>query len=246
MQWNVGITYPQTAVNTPFGVIWVDQSKRIRLWNQQGFPSEIGEPLRAELDAITFSISARWFQHGKNGGYYVISDGVKMLFVMIYLSASGQMELGYGKSTSLFGGPMATATFSNNAERFFFAQNLQLFEILDPTLEGDGWSSDTELFFKMVVGNSNKNMNFSSLHSMQLSGDLGDLVITHAPMDETNPEEVVFAEDLEMDTGDSSYALIDSVERRYHVLDFEWGLDDTDHRGIDSMTINVKNAGRVI
>lgn len=251
MNWNMGITYAKTAVSTPFGTIWTDQTKRIRLWNQSGLPAEIAQALRTELDAMTGALHARWFQHGKNGGYYILTDGTTMLFVMIYLSAStAQMQFGYGKSTSIEPEAMANVTFSN-VERFFFVKEDQTYEILDPAAEGDGWAEGTEIFFKIVLGNTNKSMNFSSIHSLQISGNLQDLAITHAPMKETNPEDIDLTDDLEADTGtdgdsETLYGLVDSDERRYHVLKFNWGVDDRNYRNIDSFTANIREARRLI
>lgn len=251
LDWNVGIAYARTAVKTPFGVIWTDQTKRIRMWNQQGFPAEIAQALRTELDAMTGALSARWFQHGKNGGYYVLTNGVNTLFVMVYLSTStGQMQFGYGKSTYFQPEAMATVTF-NNVEHFYYANTDQIWEILDPDREGDGWAAGTELFFQIVIGNANKNMNFSSLHSMQISGSLEDLEVTHSRISKTdpvNPEpvDIILDNDLEADAGDSFYGLIDSDERRYHVVEFSWGVDDRAYRNIDSFTINIRNSGRLI
>lgn len=247
LNWSFGITYPPTAVNTPFGAIWVDQTRRIRLWNQQGVPSEIGQPLRTELDAMTGSLKARWFQHGKNGGYYVLTDGTTVLFLMLYLSTtSGNMEFGYGKSTSIAPEAMACVTFSN-VQHFYFGKTNQIWEILDPALTGDGWANGTSLFFKIIIGNTG-NMNFSSLHSLQLSGDLDDLdlAITHAPMSEDVPVDVEITEVLEDDTGGTFYGMIDSDERRYHILKFTFENDDRTHKSMDSLVINVRNAARLI
>jgi hypothetical protein len=245
LNWNIGIKDPKTAVNTPFGVIWVDQTRRVRLWNQQGFPSEIAQPLRTELDAMTGEMSARWFQHGKNGGYYVVSDGTQTLFIMIYLSpTSGQNQFGYGKSTSIDPEAMVVATF-DNVEHFYFAKEGILYEILDPDLEGDGWDEDTELFFKIVIGNA-RGSNFSSLHSIQVDGDIEDLAITHAPASEVDPVDAELTDDLEADTGGTQYALLDSDERRSHVLKFEWGIDDSEYRNISSFTANIRGSKRLI
>ncbi len=245
LQWNIGITYPKTAVKTPFGIIWTDQTKRIRLWNQQGFPSEIAQGLRTELDAMTGTMTARWFQHGKNGGYYVLTDGTKTLFVMVYLApTNGQMEFGYGKSTTLDPEAMATVTFSG-IERFFFGKIDQIYEILDPDTEGDGWAAATPIFFKTLIGGNTK-LNFSFLHSLQVSGNLNALTVTHAPLSEIDPERIELSSDLEADTGDAEYGVIDSMERRYHVLNFVWGLDDTEYRNIDGLTVNIRTSKRLL
>lgn len=247
LNWHIGITYPKTAVSTPFGVIWTDQTKRIRLWNQQGFPAEIAQALRTELDSMTGTLQARWFQHGKNGGYYVLTNGTITLFIMIYLSMrEGQMEFGYGKSTTILPEAMAVATFSG-IEKFFYADAENVWRILDPDTAGDGWGSSVTIFFKILVGGQ-PNMNFSSLHSIQISGDMDDLdlAVTHAPYDEVSPETIELTEVLDSDTGGTFYGLIDSDERRYHILSFSFENDDRTHRGIDSLTVNVRNAQRLI
>lgn len=245
LKWNIGTRYPKTAVKTPFGVMWVDQTKRVRLWNQQGFPSEVAQPLRTELDAMTGALTARWFQHGKNGGYYVITDGTKTLFLMVYLSPSSQqMQFGYGKSTTLDPEAMAVVTFSGT-ERFFYAKVDQLYEILDPTLAGGGWAAGTDIFFQTAIGGEPA-MNFSSLHSMQVSGNLNTLDVTHSRLDESDPESIILTDDSEADTGGTQFGIIDSPERRYHILTFQWGLDDSEYRNVDGVVVNVKHARRLI
>ncbi len=161
----------------------------------------------------------------------------------------GQLQTGYGKSTSLAPDAMATVTF-NDVERFFYAADDQVQEILDPSLAGDGWDEGTEIFFRIVIGNDKKQMNFSSLHSMQCSGSLEDIVVTQARLNaagnELDPEVIVLDDDLEADTGGTLYGLIDSDERRYHSLKFAWGIEDTVYRNLDSFTLNVKNSRRMI
>lgn len=262
LNWNIGITYPKTAVNTPFGAIWVDQTRRVRLWNQNGFPSEIAEALRNELDAMTGALKARWFQHGKNGGYYVLTNGTITLFIMVFpttnstqpipVGYSMPLQFGYGKSTTIAPEGTVTATF-DNVERFFFAKTSQMWEILNPDVEGGGWSAGTDIFFKTVVGG--RGMNFSTLHSVQVSGALEDLTLTHAALpkpaagvypDETDLIEVELSDDLESDTGGSVYGIVDSDERRFHVMEFSWGIDDRKYRNVDGFTANIRDSGRPI
>src|SRR6188768_2495429 len=251
LNWNIGTTYPKTAVSTPFGVIWTDRTKSIRLWNQQGFPSEIAQGLRTELDAMTGALTARWFQHGKNGGYYVLTNGSTTLFVMLYLSPdSGQMQFGYGKSTSLPINAMAPITFSG-VEHFYFAEDDQVYEILSPDTEGDGWDTGTEIYFKIVLGNK---LNFSKLHSIMLGGALEDVVVTHdnlkfdstGALTDDHPEEVILTDDLESDTGGAFYGLVDSPERRRHVVKFDFSTTDTEYRNIDSFVANIRKSNRAM
>jgi hypothetical protein len=254
LQWNIGITYPKTAVKTPFGVIWTDQTKRIRLWTQQGFPSEIAQPLRTELDGMTGALTARWFQHGKNGGYYVLTNGVTTLILMVYLSpANGQMQFGYGKSTTLDPEAMAVVTF-NSEERFFFGKTDQIWETLDPDLAGGGWAAGTPIFFKMLIGGMDV-LNFTSLHSININGGLNTLVVTHDRLNKNQsgviidgePQTVDLSTDLEeADTGGTVYGIVDSPERAFHIVKFTFGLDDTQYRNISGFTVNVKPLKRLI
>lgn len=248
MKWKLGITYPETAVNTPFGVIWTDQTKRIRNWNMTGYPIEIAQALRTELDAMTGTLKARWYQHGKNGGYYVLTDGTTTLFVMLYLSSdTGQLQFGYGKSTTFAPDAISSATFAG-VERFFYGKDDQVYEILDPDLEGDGWDEDTSIYFKIMIGNDG---NFSNLHSMQLEGGLLECVVTVGASNkdslvEVDPQEVILDSDLEADTGGAVYGVIDSPERRRHIMKFNFGIDDTEYRNIDGLQIFQQNKQRVI
>lgn len=264
LKWNLGIFDPRTAVATNFGVIWVDQNKRIRLWNQHGLPSEIGQPFRTELDGfLGDTMFARWFQHGKNGGYYVVSDGLTVLYLMIYLSpTTGQMQFGYGKSSYLnvsgsFAEAFAVVTF-NKVERFFISRvehnttNANIYEILNPSQAGDGWPVGMEIFFQMVLGGID-NLNFSQIHSVNVNGGLDTLELSHDRLvvseDEIiqdHPEKIFLSEDLEGDTGGTKYGIVDSPERAFHVLKFKFGLDDRTYRNISGFTINVKKLGRLI
>lgn len=248
MKWKLGIKYAETAVNTPFGVIWTDQTNRIRNWNQTGYPIEIAQALRTELDLMTGTLKARWFQHGKNGGYYVLTDGTRTLFVMLYLSPeSGQLQFGYGKSTNIAPESMTNCTFAG-IERFFIGNEDQVYEILDPDLEGDGWAEGTDIFFKIMLGNEG---NFGSVHSMSIEGGLNELVVSIGGSnkdnnDLVNPEDVILSDDLEAETGGTQYGVIDSPERRRHIMAFTFGIDDTEYRNIDGLVIFQQPKKRVI
>lgn len=252
LMWNIGIRYPKTAVKTPFGIIWTDQTKRIRLWDQNGFPSEIAQAFRTELDAMTGALTARWFQHGKNGGYYVLTDGTNTLFLMVYLSpTSGQMQFGYGKSSTVDPEAMAVVTFSGT-ERFFFVKSDKIWEILNPDQAGDGWAAGTPIFFTMVLG-GNDNMNFSAIHSVNVSGSLNGFELSHDRLvtaaDEIiqdHPETIPLTDDMDVDTGGTMYGIVDSPERAFHVLKFKFIVDDRSARSINSVSLNVKALARLL
>lgn len=240
LNWRIGITYPQTAVNTPFGAIWVDQTSRIRNWNMTGIPIEIAQPLRTELDAMTGAMKAKWYQHGKNGGFYIVTDGTTTLFIMLYLAAdTGQLQFGYGKSTTLTPDAISACTFAT--ERFFYAKTNQVYEILDPSLQGGGWAAGTPIFFDVMLGNDG---NFSGLHSMQVEGGMNELTVTVSAADGTELEEIILEEDL--DTGGAFYGVIDSPVRRRHIMAFTYGIDDTEYRNVKGMQIFLQNKQRIV
>jgi hypothetical protein len=246
MKWNIGIEYPETAVYTNFGVIWVDQTDRVRLWPLAGFPIDMAPGLRNEIDAMTGTLRATWFQHGKNGGYYVLTDGTKTLFIMLYKTKeTEEVQFGYGKSDIAMDA-MTSITFAK--ERFFYGKDDQIYEILDPDLEGDGWPEGTEIFFKQMVGNQG---NFSYAHSLQLDGELSGLEVTVARVTkdingdlvESDIEELVLEEDL--DTGGAVYGIIDKYGRR-HAFTYTFDLDDSVRRVIDDFQLFIQNKQRVI
>lgn len=247
MNWRLGITYPQTAVNTPYGVIWVDQTKRVRNWNLQGYPIEIAQALRTELDNMTGTLSAKWFQHGKNGGYYVLTDGTTTLFIMLYLSPeTGQLQFGYGKTDTAMT-QIQNCTFGTT-EKMFFATDDQVYEILNPSQEGDGWPTGTEIYFQVMVGNQ---LNFSTFHSLILEGYFNEMVATVARPDPQEDgtliiqdEEPIFLED-EIESAGAQYGLVDRYGRR-HVLSFRFGIDDRKYRSVDSTAIVLKPEKRII
>jgi hypothetical protein len=203
---------------------------------------------------MTGALTARWFQHGKNGGYYILTNGVTTLILMVYLSpANGQMQFGYGKSTTLDPEAMAVVTF-NSEERFFFGKTDKIWETLDPDLAGDGWAAGTPIFFKMLIGGMDV-LNFTSLHSMNINGGLNTLVITHDRLNKNQsgviidgePQTVDLSTDLEeADTGGTVYGIVDSPERAFHIVKFTFGLDDTQYRNISGFTVNVKPLKRLI
>jgi hypothetical protein len=240
MNWRLGVSEEtkRTAVTTPYGVIWTDQTRRIRNWNMTGFPIEIAQALREELDGMTGSLRAKWFQHGKHGGYYIVGNDTKTLMVMLYLSAeTGQLQFGYGR-TNIPMDAFTNITFAT--ERFFFGKDNQVYEILNPDLQGDGWAPGTQIYFKTMIGNEG---NFSYLHSLSLSGGLKGLVVTVAKPDGTDLVQLDLESDL--DTGGDSYSVVDQYGRR-HLTHFKFDLTDGEKRYIDGFQLFMTNKQRVI
>jgi len=234
LRWGLGVyeNGKDTPARTPFGVVWLDQNKRLRNWTFKEFPIEVGVALREELDSMTGKITARWYQHGKNAGFYVLRNLTKMLVIMIYQGEDGQIRFGYGKS-DVATDAIATATFTE--EKFFFGEEDQVYKFLDPALTGDGWADGTELFFKGKIGNKG---NFSYWHSVSLEGDLGTGF-------KFKVNDLLIPLEGDTDTDTSVYGIVDQEGRR-HTMECRFPLDDFEHRTIDAVNIFMRNKKRVI
>jgi hypothetical protein len=234
LKWNLGIYEDgkDTPALTPFGVIWLDQNKRLRNWSFKEFPIEIGVALREELDGMTGTMSGKWFQHGKNAGFYVLRSSAKILFIMVYQGENGQIQFGYGKS-DLATDAIAVAKFTT--DQFFFGEDDQVYKFLNPDLTGDGWEDGTTIFFKSKIGNKG---NFSYWHSVSVEGELGanfKLLV--------NDQVVPLESDTDTDT--SIYGIVDQEARR-HTMECRFNLDDIERRSVDAVQIFMKNKKRVI
>lgn len=239
LKWSLGIKYPKTAVDTPFGIIWTDQTGRIQNWTFSGMPTEIGLPLRSEIKAMTGALKACWFQHGKNGGYYILTNGTETLFLMVYKSdETGELQFGFGKSDISLE-DIATATFET--QRFFFTKTDKVYELLDPDTAGDGWAAGTNIFFELMLGNDG---NFSAVHSMQVLGDLDGMTVTLSASDETEEETITLEEDW--DTGGAVFGIVDSPARRRHLMAFSFDTNDENARQVQELTLFGQGKRRAI
>lgn len=236
LKWGLGCYEEgaKTVVRTPFGIIWLDQSKKLRLWTLKEFPMEIGVGLRSELEAMTGEITAVWHPRAKNAGIYVLRSATKVLMITAYQDSEGQLKFGYGKSTQEVD---AVATFHlADTVSFMFGENDQLFRWLDPDLRGDGWDATTEIFFKSMIGNEG---NFTYFHSIGLEGEN----INSSFQLKVNEEVIPVESDI--DTDSTYYGLVD-LEGRRHRLEFRFNRDDAVYRTIDFMQVFENKKKRII
>lgn len=234
MKWNLGCyeNGKKTPVQTPYGIIWLDQSKRLRLWDMKSFPQEIAVGLRDELRAMTGEITAKWFPKAKNAGYYIIRSADRVLVITAFQDAEGQLRFGSGRSTQ------ATDQMGIFADEgiFLFGLDDQLYKWLDPDLTGDGWAADTEIYFRFVVGNEG---NFTYWHTITVEGTNINSSLTITVGDDVIPIEA------DLETDETYYGLVD-LEGRRHVAEFRWNRDDAYTRTIDLVQIFQKAKKRII
>jgi hypothetical protein len=246
LEWNFGIKDPKTAAKSPFGIIWVDSTSKLRLWNLIGYPQEITEQLRSELFTMGGTLRGKWFDHGETAGTYVLSNGTKTLFVTLF-QVDGKLQVGCGKSDTVTG-PIAVGKFAEStanggnllpSDQFFFARGNDIYEWLDPDLTGDGWPADTDISFALVAGND---LNFSKLHSLQVTGETDEISVIASDVNRTVEEDVVLESDV--DTDNSKFAIVDTEWRR-HRLTFEFAPSDT-YKSVDTLRLILKPKKRTL
>lgn len=243
MNWSIGTRSPYTLKATPFGEIWLDQNKRIQIWNHDGFPVEAGLPIRNDLDAIQDTDAARnmaeaeWFQHGKQGGHYVLtasttgSTNNKLFIITAYKDPEkGDMRFACGVS-DIPAQCLAAAKVSGR-KRLFAGQTDRLREIFDLDTQGAGWSSSQARIFKTIAGN---NVEFCYWHSLKFDAtSIKGLTLICANLDGTESQTI----ELEQDTGAGGayYGLIDAYGYR-KVFVFSFSSDDTQKRVIQNFRV---------
>ncbi len=113
--WAIGSRSPLTLKTTPFGLMWLDQNKRLQLWSYTGTPQEAGLPIRDKLAAILDTDAARvmaeaeWYSHGKDAGAYVLTAPASITSAIPALAERWHYE--NAGATSVFSTPIVTSTF---------------------------------------------------------------------------------------------------------------------------------------
>ena len=244
LNWSIGTRSPKSVASTPFGVMWLDQNKRIQLWNYDGFPTEIGLALRSELvdiqdtDTIRGVITGTWFQHGKTGGHYALvaytnasATENKMFIVTLYRDPeTGEMKTA-GAVSSIGGNCVITAIVSGRG-RAFIGGTGALREVLDLELQGAGWLSTQNRYFRILLGNET---GFCFWHSIRLDiTTVCGLNIYISNVDGTDEQEVI----LEQDTGAGGawFGMLDTYGFRKQ-LRFVWDADDADERTVLNLRV---------
>lgn len=195
--WGIGTRSPLTIKNTPYGVIWLDQNKKLRFWPYSGQPKEIAMGLRGELQAILNTDAARamaeaeWFPSGKQGGYYVLTasntgtTNNRMWIISLIDTPDGLLIAG---APSTIAAQCLVRAILSGADRMFIGLTDRLREILDFDTEGAGWGSDV-LYFEFIANND---LMWSTLHSLRYEGNNASLAtLTASVLDDTGTAQTI-------------------------------------------------------
>lgn len=233
LTWGLGTKSPRTVVNTPFGTMWLDQNLRVQRWTGSGTPDEIGFPLRTEMAEIDVdslpAVEAKWYQYGKNGGFYaIVAD--RVYIISIYRNPeSGDEQVGYGLSDVVT--EAIQPVWVNGVLKLFIGGTAEILTFLNPDEEGQGWDGN-ELFFELIVGNDE---NFTYWHSIRVDTDAtsaDSLTVTVKDLSGDNETPIV----LEKEDDNSYFGLIDAYGRR-KVLRFEFDSSRDLKRSIKNIQI---------
>lgn len=252
LRWSIGTRSPYTLVSTPFGEMWFDQNKRIQLWNRDGFPVEAGLPIRTSLALVLDTDAARnmaegvWFQHGKNGGHYLLSASTSgstnnvLYIVSVYKDPeNGQMK--FACAISDIAAQCLTVAKVSGTKRLFIGATDRLRELMEPDTLGAGWSSTQTRFFSTVIGADDE---FAYFHSLRFdaSSTLG-LTVSVSNIDGTESKIV----ELEQDSGGGGayYAAMDTYGYR-KIVTFTFNADDSVKRIIKNLRVAYSAKARLL
>jgi len=260
LKWGLGTRSPFTIVDTPFGIVWLDQTKRIQLWPFSGLPREIGLPLRNELkaiqdtDALRLIAEATWFQYGEMQ-YYVLtastsgSTNNKLFIIGVYEDpATRELKFSTGVSDIAFESIITHIDQSGVAKCLGLrrtnpitaAADGGMKSILDLATAGGGWASSQTINFGVTCGNFKNSGNFTHLHSIRFDSQVGDIQVQTRNMNDSNIEAAPTEQ-----VDQSYFALLD----RYGVhqkLKFVFPADDTARREVRNLRITYSAKGRSI
>lgn len=247
LRWSIGTRSILTLLSTPYGEMWLDQDKRMRLWTRQGLPVEVGLPIRDQLEAIQDSDDARnmaeavWFQHGQSG-FYVLTASIsgafnnRLFICTVYVNpANGQTVFAWTVSDVL-----AQCLFVAEVagkKRLFAGVLDQLRELLLMDTPGAGWGGQKR-FFSLPLGNQYA---FSTVHSIQMDGlNLGAATVSVANQDGTDEEFLV----LEEREG-ATFAMAGAYGSGKR-LKFAFPVSDAQRMELKNLRVNIAPRRRVI
>lgn len=252
LKWSIGTRSPYSLVSTPFGEIWLDQNKRIQLWNRAGYPNEAGLPIRTSLNAILDTDAARnmaegkWFQHGKNGGVYVLTASTSgsannQLFILTIYKDPEKGDLRFGAAVSDITAQCLVVADVSGRMRLYAGVTDRLRELMDPDVAGAGWSATQTRSFNTVVGNEDT---FSYFHSVKFdASSIVGLTVAVSNLDGTNSQNV----ELDQDTGSGGayYGVLDSYGYR-KLVTFTFSADDTTLRQVQNLEVRYSPKRRLL
>lgn len=241
LRWSIGTRSPYSLATTPFGEIWLDQNKRIQLWDRNGFPVEAGLPIRTSLNAIQDTAAARnmaqgiWFQYGDEGGIYALTASTtgttndKLFILTIYRDPeTAQLRFACGLS-DIAAQCLVVAQVSGDS-RFFIGAVDRLREIFASTTAGAGWTAGQTRAFSMVLGSADQ---YAYWHSVKFdASSVTGLTIAISDLDGSKSQNVEYSTDTE--SGGAYQGALDSYGYR-KLLTFTFSSDDTTLRVIQSV-----------
>jgi hypothetical protein len=246
LKWAIGTKSPKTLKTTPYGEFWLDQNKRVQMWTHNSFPTEVGLPIRNTLAGINGSwdslnmAEAAWYQHGDQGGEYVITastDGQRnnKLFILSIYRDPQSNELRFAWSVSDIPAQSICAT-----TKCYVGGMRKVQTILDLETKGDGWDDGQSHYFITPVGDTQ--IEYGKLHSIRFHAtNIEGLSVFSMKHDGTSIEEHVIEED---DTG--AYSSLIDRDGADWLLKFQWDKDDSFKRAISNMRTAIGRTKRTI
>jgi hypothetical protein len=259
LNWNIGTKSPNTVVSTPYGIMWLDDNKRIQLWPFQGLPKEIGLPLRNELAAIQGSAGnlalceAVWY-HGSNAQYYILTARIGSPAASSTVANNRMFIIGFYSDPKTGQMMSACATSDIAASCIAIATNTQIIatdmvliggttdvvqQIFDFTQKGSGFGAGTTISFKCMAGNNEGN--YSYLHSMRFDASAPDVQVRISDSDGNNVQAIMLTRE-----GPTTYK---GFVGRYGIrqqLEFVFPTDDSLYREVINLRLAYSRKQRVL
>lgn len=249
LNWSIGTRSPYTLKTTPFGEMWLDQNKRIQLWQRSGFPDEAGLPIRSSLAAILDTDSARnmaeaeWYQHGDDGGHYVLTASTSgstnnTLFIVTVYKDPEDNRTKWACSVSDIAAQSITNARISGRVRSFIGVTDRLREILDLDLAGAGWSSGQTRSFSNVWGSGDE---YCYFHSIRFDAtDVTGLTVTIANLDGSDQQDVEIEQD-----GLAYYGTLDSYGYEKEIT-FTFSSNDSTKRVVENIRVATSPKQRLL
>jgi hypothetical protein len=230
--------------------MWLDQNKRIQLWNYASSPQEAGLPIRDKLGAILDTDAARvmaeaeWYQHGKDGGVYVLTASTtgttnnKQFMISVYRDPETN-ELKFGCAVADIAAQCIVVGNTLGRKRLFVGMTDALKEIFDLDVAGAGYATGQARYFRTLIGNEGEwayyhSLRFDATSAFGLTVSVSDYAVDNSgAVTLTNTTQLVLAQDQD---GGPYYALIDSYGFR-KAVSFTFDATDTKKRIIQNLRV---------
>ncbi len=253
LNWNLGTKSPNSVVSSPFGIIWLDNNKRIQLWPFQGLPQEIGLALRPDLSNIFGSganlalAEAVWYQ-GKDAAYYILtactSGSVNnRLYIIGFYTDPGTGNVVRACSTSDISAScinVSTLTQIVASGKVFIGGTTDIVQqIFDFDTQGSGFGAGTTLSFDLMAGNNIGN--YSNLHSLRFDSNTNDVMVQVSNPDGSDQRNVMLTRE-----GNTTYKGLVNKYGIRQMLRFVFPTDDAVKRDVKNFRLAYSQKKRVL